>query len=325
VERAILTHGHADHARPGHRHVLAAKRGVPILAHRIGRPGTTIEGISYGDRREIGDAIVSLHPAGHVLGSAQVRIEVAGRVWVFSGDYARTPSAICEAFEPVRCDRFISECTFGLPVYRWPDSDLVEGELRRVVRAAIDDGRHVLIGAYALGKAQRLLMALLENGEPIAPILCHGAVTAMNEAHHAVGVTLPETRPATRTELASLDGPAIVVAPPSALAGPWRRAFDPAVTIAASGWMAHRASRRRATVDHAFVLSDHVDWPGLLRTVEETGCTEVGLTHGFVESGVRWFRERGLHAVAYDTRFTGSGDDQDTADTSDTTDAEIAS
>jgi putative mRNA 3-end processing factor len=308
VDRAILTHGHADHARPGHRHVLAAERGVPILAHRIGRPGTSIEGIPYGDRREIGNAIVSLHPAGHVLGSAQIRIEVAGRAWVFSGDYARTPSAICEPFEPVRCDRFISECTF----------------LRRVVRAAIDEGRHVLIGAYALGKAQRLLMALLEDGEPIAPILCHGAVTAMNEAHHAVGVPLPETRPANRSELTSLDGPAIVVAPPSALAGPWRRAFDPCITIAASGWMAHRASRRRATVDHAFVLSDHVDWPGLLRTVEETGCTEVGLTHGFIESGVRWFRERGLRAIAYDTRFTGSGDDQDLAEASPIADAETA-
>ncbi len=311
VERAILTHGHADHARPGHRLVLTADRGVPILRHRIGRPGTTIEGIAYGERRRLGDAIVSLHPAGHVLGSAQIRIEVGGRVWVFSGDYSRTPSPICESFEPVPCDRFISECTFGLPVYRWPDPAEVEADLRRVVRETIASGRHVLIGAYALGKAQRLLMALVEDGEPMAPILCHGAVTAMNEAHRAVGVPLPPTAPADRTTRASLDAPAVVIAPPSALAGPWRRAFNPCVTVAASGWMAHRASRRRTPVDVPLVLSDHVDWPGLLRTVEETGCSEVGLTHGVVESGVRWFRERGLHAVAYDTRFTGSGDESE--------------
>lgn len=306
VERAIITHGHADHARRGHRHVLAAASGVGVLQRRIGGKDTTIEGIGYGERRTIGDAEVSLHPAGHVLGSSQIRIEVGGRVWVFSGDYARCPNPTCEAFEVVPCHRFITECTFGLPLYRWPDPQQVEATLRSIVSRRLADGLHAVIGAYGLGKAQRLLAALAPlTTDDGVPILCHGAVENMNDAYRQAGVALPPTHPANRTTVASLDRPAIVVAPPSALSGPWLRTFQPCSTIVASGWTTLRGPRRRNAADATVVLSDHVDWPGLLRTVQESGCEEVGLTHGFVETGARWFKEQGLRSIVYRTGYTG--------------------
>lgn len=313
VERAIITHGHADHARRGSRRVLTASEGVGILERRIGGDGTDIEGIDRGEIRRIGDALVSLHPAGHVLGSSQVRIEVKGRIWVFSGDYARLPNPTCRPFEPVRCHRFISECTFGLPLYRWTDPEVIARRLRDLVSEQVEAGRNVVIGAYGLGKAQRLLAALAPDGDSPHPILCHGAVEKMNEAYREAGVILPQTRPANRTELKALDRPAVVLAPPSALSGPWLRPFQPAITVVASGWTMLRGPRRRNPADETLVLSDHVDWPGLLATVEETGCEEVGLTHGFVEAGARWFAEHGLRSVIYDTRYTGDAGDEEPA------------
>lgn len=305
VDRAVVTHGHADHARRGTRHVLTAKDGVGILERRIGGEGTTIEGVAPGERLAIGDATVSLHPAGHVLGSAQVRIEVGGRTWVFSGDYATEANPTCAPFEPVRCHRFITECTFGLPLYRWDPPAMTGSRLRSLVRGILAEGRTALIGAYGLGKAQRLIAMLGEDGGVEAPIVCHGAVETMNEAYRAAGVSLPETT--TVKALAEAGGvrPVVAIGPPSVIGGPWTKRFQPTTSILASGWMALRGRRRRTMVDEAVVLSDHVDWPGLLSAVAETGCEEVGLTHGFVEPCARWFEEQGLHSVVYRTRFEG--------------------
>lgn len=293
--------------------MLAASDGLPILERRIGGPGTTIEGISHGERRRIGDSIVSLHPAGHVLGSSQVRIEVDGRVWVFSGDYATLPNPTCVPFEPVECHRFITECTFGLPLYRWSDPATVANELRALVESGITAGRSVVLGAYGLGKAQRLIHLLAGDGDLAVPIACHGSVQSMNDAYREAGVVLPTTVPATIETLAGIDGPVVALAPPSALSGSWIRRFNNPMTIIASGWMALRGPRRRSTVDHALVLSDHVDWPGLLASVAGTGCEEVGLTHGFVGPCARWFEEQGLRSVIYRTRFSDGEVDRDQA------------
>ena len=313
VERAIVTHGHADHARRGSTHVLGAKDGLPVLERRIGGPGTTIEGVPYGRRMGLGDATVSLHPAGHVLGSAQVRIEVDGRVWVFSGDYATLPNPTCVAFEPIRCHRFITECTFGLPLYRWQDPATVGTELRALVDSSLATGRSVVLGAYGLGKAQRLIQLIAGDEDTEVPIACHGSVQSMNEAYRDAGVRLPETIPSTLEALAAIDGPVIAVAPPSALSGSWIRRFHEPTTIIASGWMTLRGPRRRNTVDHALVLSDHVDWPGLLDSVAGTECEEVGLTHGFVTPCARWFEEQGLRSVIYRTRFSDGETDPESA------------
>ena len=258
VERAIVTHGHADHARRGSTHVLGAEDGLPVLERRIGGPGTTIEGVSYGHRMGLGDATVSLHPAGHVLGSAQVRIEVEGRVWVFSGDYATLPNPTCVAFEPIRCHRFITECTFGLPLYRWKDPATVGIELRRLVDSSLGTGRSVVLGAYGLGKAQRLIQLLAGDEGIGVPIACHGSVQSMNDAYRDAGVRLPETIPSTLEALAAilprLAGSARVRAraPRSLLMG------------ALHGPRPHRRRRHGCSWRQAHIVRDGCRWRPLL-------------------------------------------------------------
>ncbi len=310
VPRAVLTHAHADHARRGHGAYLATAVSAGVLRSRLG-VDIALQGLDYGESVAINGVRVSLHPAGHVLGSAQVRVEHAGRVWVASGDYfvsGHTDDAntTCAPFEPVRCDCFITESTFGLPVYRWrPQSDVMaEINAWWAVNAAA--GRPSLLLGYSFGKAQRLL-AGVDPG--IGPIAVHGAVEPLNAAYRAAGVALP---PATRVDDLPDRGllkRALVIAPPAVLGSAWARRLGDASDAFASGWMQLRGARRRHGVDRGFVLSDHADWPGLQSAIVATGAERVIVTHGYEAVMVRWLRQQGLQAGSFSTRF-GDHDDE---------------
>ncbi|MCB2035668.1 MAG: ligase-associated DNA damage response exonuclease [Burkholderiaceae bacterium] len=308
VERAVITHAHADHARRGHAHYLAHADAAPVLRARLGAD-IALQTLGYGEPVSVGGVQVSLHPAGHVLGSAQVRLAHRGAVWVASGDYKLDPDPTCAPFEPVRCNVFITESTFGLPIYRWPDSATLFGELNRWWAAAADAGRPAVLYAYAFGKAQRVLAGVDPS---IGPLVCHGAVQALNAAYRAQGVALP---PTWRVTDAGLDAAglrrALVIAPPSAAGSPWLRRFGAHTDAFASGWMQVRGARRRRGVDRGWVLSDHADWPGLQRAIAATGASRVIVTHGSVDTLVRWLREHGLQADRFSTEYGGDDDDDD--------------
>ena len=297
VARALVTHGHSDHARPGMGCYLVTPQALPVIRHRLGP--LSAQTLAYGERLAIGPVTVSFHPAGHVPGSAQVRVEHAGQVWVVSGDYKTEADGLAEAFEPVRCDCFITECTFGLPVFRWrPQSQVVE-DIARWWAANAAEGRTSLLAAYSFGKAQRLLAALPPQG----PILTHGAVEEVNQILRAQGYPLPDTIRVTREVTAKTHPGALVIAPPSALATPWARRFEPAEEAMASGWMAVRGIRRRRGLERGFALSDHADWDGLNAAIAATGATRVLPTHGYTDAFARWLRERGLDAQPLETPF----------------------
>ena len=300
VERAVITHAHSDHARAGSRRYLASRSGADVLRVRLG-PSISVDAVDWGEVIDVHGVRVSLHPAGHVLGSAQVRVEHGGRVWVVTGDYKRAADATCERFEVVPCDVFITESTFGLPIYRWREPGLIAAELNAWWRGNAERGRTSVVTCYALGKAQRVL-SLLDPA--VGPILTHGAIRSFDAVYaaHRPGV-LPAAEHATREAIKAAGGRAMVLCPPGAVDGPWGRALADAATAMASGWMAIRGPRRRRALDHGFVLSDHVDWPDLLRTVEETGAERVGVTHGYTGPVVRWLRERGREAWVVPTRF----------------------
>ncbi len=306
VERALITHGHADHARPGMGRYLATEAAAPVMRHRLG--DIALETLRYGETRRIGDARISYHPAGHVPGSAQIRVEVAGEVWVVSGDYKIEPDGLSEPFAPVRCHAFITECTFGLPVFRWDDQREVAGRIDAWWRGNAAEGRATILGAYALGKAQRLLTAIDPD---IGPILTHGAVENTNAVLRTQGLALPDTIRVT-PETNPRDHPgALVLATPSALGTPWARRFGPASTGFASGWMALRGVRRRRAADRGFVLSDHADWDGLNTAIRETGAERVFVTHGYTAIFRRWLESQGYDAAIVETHYDGESLDED--------------
>ena len=310
VERAIITHGHSDHARPGHAHYLCHTDSAGILRARLGA-GIALQTLPYGEALEHHGVRVSLHPAGHVLGSAQVRLEHAGRVWVASGDYKTEADGTCPAFEPVRCNTFITESTFGLPVYRWPAQATLMTDINRWWQANADAGRASVLFCYAFGKAQRILSGVDPS---IGPIVVHGAVEPLNAVYREAGVALPPTLRATDPALdkAALKR-ALVLAPPSAQSTPWMKRFGAYADAFASGWMQVRGTRRRRNVDRGFVMSDHADWPGLLRAIGATGAEHVRVTHGSVPVLVRWLQEQGLQAQAFQTEYGDEDKDTDSA------------
>lgn len=259
--RAVITHAHSDHARPGCGSYLAAEPGLGLLRERLG-PEASIEAVPYGKKVRIGGVNVSLHPAGHILGSAQVRIEHRGEVWVVSGDYKRDPDPTCAPLEPLRCHVFISESTYGLPIYRWRPPEEVLGEIRAWWQANQQSGRTSILFAHALGKAQRVLAAL---GSGPGPIVVHGAVARYLPAYAAAGVKLPPLADQVKNR-------GLVIAPPSARGSPWLRRFGASSTGAVSGGMQIRGLRRRQGVDRGFVLSDHADWDALLAAIRESGA-----------------------------------------------------
>lgn len=301
VERAVVTHAHADHARRGSRSYLAAAPGETVLRLRMGHEAR-IETLDYGVPTTINGVRVSFHPAGHVLGSAQVRVEQRGEVWVVSGDYKTEPDATCAPFEPVRCHSFITEATFGLPIYRWQPQAKVFDEINRWWRANQEVGKASLLFGYALGKSQRLMAGVDPS---IGPIYTHGAVERLNAGYRAAGVPLPSTTYVGDAPRITDWSRALIVAPPSADGTPWVRRFGAHATGFASGWMQIRGARRRRAIDRGFVLSDHCDWPGLLAAVEASGAERVWVTHGYIPVVVRWLVEHGIDAQGLQTRFEG--------------------
>ena len=301
VSRAIITHAHADHARAGSDRYLCAAAGKTVLRERIGG-GAPIDVLRPGEALSINGVSVSLHPAGHVLGSAQVRLEHRGVTWVVTGDYKLQPDPTCAPFEPVRCDVFVTESTFGLPVYRWAEPATVAAEINAWWRANRDAGRTSVILAYALGKAQRIA-ALVDP--TIGPIVAHGAVMRMVEAYRASGVRLPPIDRVPPRARRVGDGRALVIAPPSVMGGSWLKLFGESAVAAASGWMLVRGVRRRRGLDRGFVVSDHADFPGLMAAIGASGAGRVLVTHGFADALARLLRERGLDAGVLPTRFVG--------------------
>ncbi|MGQ9368878.1 ligase-associated DNA damage response exonuclease [Azospirillum sp. A39] len=295
VDRAVVTHGHADHARPGHRHVLATPATLAIMRQRLGEgAGGSLQPLGYGEAVRVGDTTVRLVPAGHVLGSAQVVIEHGGARIVVSGDYKRAPDRTCAPFEPVPCDVFVTEATFGLPVFRHPPD---HGEIGRLLHSLeVFPERSHVVGAYALGKCQRLLTLLRAAGYD-RPVYLHGALLALCELYRGFGVELGELRPATVAAKDELRG-AVVLAPPGAIADRWaRRLSDPVVALA-SGWMRVRQRARQRGVELPLVISDHADWDELTRTLRDVGAPEVWVTHGREEALVHQATRMGIRARA---------------------------
>lgn len=303
VERAVITHAHADHARSGSQHYWAAQDGLGLLRRRLGKQAA-LNGLDYGETRQFGPVTVSLHPAGHVLGSAQIRVAHGGEVWVASGDYKRDADPTCAPFEPVTCDTFITEATFALPVYRWPPVADVAADVHAWWQANAVAGRTTMLFCYALGKAQRLLAELPANTP--GPIYLHGAVAPLTQDYRDAGITLPPTRTIGEAPPDEDYGTSLVIAPPSAAGSTWMRRFRRPLTGFASGWMRIRGNRRRRGHDRGFVISDHVDWPGLLQTIEDTGARQVLTTHGRADELVRYLNEKGLTARPLATLY---GDD----------------
>ena len=300
VDRALITHGHADHARSGMSRYLATETAAPVMRHRLG--DIDLQTVSYGEAISIGDARISFHPAGHVPGSAQIRVEVDGEVWVVSGDYKVVDDGVSEPFEPVTCHAFITECTFGLPVFKWDTPDVVAANVNAWWMQNKTEGRFSVCGAYALGKAQRILAQLDAD---IGPILTHGAIENTNEILRAQGIDLPKTIRVT-PELNVKDHPgAFVLATPSALGTTWMNRFRGASSAFASGWMALRGVRRRRSADRGFVMSDHADWEGLNAAIKESGAERIFVTHGYTSVFRRWLEEQGYDARIVETEFEG--------------------
>jgi putative mRNA 3-end processing factor len=301
VKIALITHAHADHSRWGNQFYIAHKDSVPVMKLRLGEE-INVTAYDYGKSFDINGVKVSLHPAGHIIGSAQVRVEHKGEVWVASGDYKLEDDGICPPFEPVKCHTFITESTFGLPVFRWEKQEKVFSEINKWWKSNQEKDKVTVLAGYSLGKAQRLIQGLDTS---LGKIYCHGAVQNTNEVLWNAGIkTNPTIRVTKEIPKADFKGN-IIIAPPSALDSPWMKRFAPYSTGIASGWMALRGTRRRRSVDKGFVLSDHVDWDSLCKAIKETGAENIYVTHGYTANYVRWLKEQGYNAMEAKTEFTG--------------------
>jgi putative mRNA 3-end processing factor len=305
VDKAVITHAHADHARTGSTRYIAATAGEGVLRSRLG--AIDLHALPYGERLKVNDVTVSLHPAGHVLGSAQVRIEHRGEVWVVSGDYKIEPDLTCAAFEPVKCHTFITESTFGLPIYTWVPAAELFADINQWWASNAAINRASVLFCYSFGKAQRLLAGVDSS---IGPIVTHGAVEPLNRAYREAGVVLPETKLVSEVVDRGDFSRALVLAPPSAADSPWMKRFGEYSDAFASGWMLLRGARRRRAVDRGFVMSDHADWPGLNLAIKASQASTVYVTHGYVPVMVRWLQEQGLEALSFETKFGGDEDSQ---------------
>ena len=292
VDRAVITHGHSDHARAGHQSYLCSEPSVAILRARLGKR-ISVEGAPFGRSQNMNGVKVSFHPAGHVLGSAQIRLEYQGEIWVASGDYKLDDDGISGAFEPVQCHTFITESTFGLPIYRWPAQQRVANEINEWWRRNQMDGIASVIYTYSLGKAQRIQYAVDSS---IGPIHVYHTVAEMNAAYAAGGVELPGSADRDTGE------PGLIIAPPAATDSGWLRQFGEYRTAFVSGWMRSR-KRSRGDYNQGFVISDHVDWPGMLSAIEQSEADRVLVTHGFSAQTVRFLREEGWDADELECRF----------------------
>ncbi len=299
VDNAIITHGHADHSRWGNNRYITHHRNVPIITHRLGE--IEVSGREWGETFTINGVQFSLHPAGHIIGSSQVRVEHKGEVWVFTGDYKTENDGISTPFEPLKCHTFITECTFGLPAFKWVPQDEVFSAINEWWAQNRSEGKTSVLFGYSLGKAQRLLKYLDTD---IGKIYTHGAIENMTEVLRPL-VDFPETSRITpETKKEALLGN-IVLAPPSAHGSSWIRKMVPYETASASGWMTFRGARRRRAIDKGFVLSDHCDWQGLIESITATSAEKIICTHGYSDIFSRYLREQGYDARTEETQYEG--------------------
>jgi putative mRNA 3-end processing factor len=299
VKKAVITHGHSDHARWGMGSYLCSSDCVGILKHRIGKD-INVAGLPYGQTTDINGVKLSFHPAGHVLGSAQVRVEYKGEIWVVTGDYKTVDDGISTAFEPVKCQHFVTETTFGLPVYRWKPQNEIFSNINSWWSQNAGDDRPSVISAYSLGKAQRVLSGL-DSG--VGPIYVHNTIAHHNAVYEATGVKLPEyhviSPEVDKKELKK----AVIVVPGMAMEARYLANIKNASTAAASGWMQVRGARRRRNMERGFVLSDHADWPGLNQAIKATGADNIYVTHGYTRIMKDWLIDRGYNASIVETEY----------------------
>lgn len=303
VKRAIISHGHSDHSRWGNELYLTHSKNVPIIKHRLG--DINVESREWNEPFYINGVKFSLQPAGHIIGSSQIRVEYKGEVWVFSGDYKTENDGIADPYEPVACHTFITECTFGLPPFKWLPQEEVYTDINNWWAENRAEGKTSVIFGYTLGKAQRILQALDQN---IGKVFTHGAVENMNEVIRQIYPLKPSERITRETTKEELKG-SIVIAPPSAHGTVWLRKMNPFVTGVASGWMTFRGARARRAVDKGFVLSDHCDWYSLLDSIKATGCEKVICTHGYSDIFSRYLREIGYDARTEHTQYEGESNE----------------
>jgi putative mRNA 3-end processing factor len=298
VDRAVITHAHSDHAKWGSKHYLCHKHSLPLLKLRLGE--NSYQSSEWGEPLHINGVKLSFHPAGHIIGSSQVRVEYNNEVWVFSGDYKTENDGISGVFEPVKCHSFITESTFGLPIYNWQPQEEIYEEIRNWINLNKEHGKTSVLIAYSLGKAQRVLQAIRETA---GRIFVHGAIWNTHETLINAGFDLPEViRIQPDTPLEWLKG-AVVIAPPSADGSPWMRKFSPYSVGICSGWMQVRGNARRRNADAGFALSDHADWKGLLSAVKATQPERVFVTHGFQSVFARYLTEKGIESAEVRTAY----------------------
>lgn len=286
VKTALITHGHSDHMRWGMGHYICHHHTVPILRLRLGAENS-VQGVAYEEEFEINGVTVSFHPAGHIIGSSQIRLSAGGDVWLFTGDYKLAPDGVSQPYSLVKCDHFITESTFGLPVYNFPPSQLIYDDMNSWWQKNAAEGLNTVLLGYALGKAQNILA---HADQRIGDIFLHGAVDNVNLALTEVGYNFVGTRITSDTRRDAIRG-ALIVAPPSAMDTPWLRSLKPYRIAMCSGWMQLRGARRRRAVDRGFALSDHCDWQQLNTAVQQTGAKHVYVTHGYEHNFSKWVRE----------------------------------
>ena len=305
VDFALITHAHADHARWGHQRYLSTDRTAALMRSRLGTDAI-YEEISFDSIREIGEVQVSFHPAGHVLGSAQIKVTDGTETWVVTGDYKVQDDGVATPYETVPCDVLITECTFGLPVYQWKSQAKIMAEIDAwwAENAARDENSVVF--AYSLGKAQRVLANLVQLH---GPVYCHGAVEKLNQVHEACGIELPERVILDSNQKKNeLEG-GLIIAPPSTQNTTWLRRFRPLKTAMASGWMTLRGARRRRGSERGFVISDHLDWQELNQVIDQSGAKKILFTHGYTSQCAKWFAEKGYQTAELGMDYETDADD----------------
>jgi putative mRNA 3-end processing factor len=314
VKCALITHGHSDHARWGSAHYITHKDTVPIIKYRLS-PDISVQGYGYNEPFTINGVKISFHPAGHIIGSAQIRVEFKGEVWVASGDYKLEADGYSVPFEPVPCHTFITECTFGLPVFNWQPQKEIFEDMNQFWKNNIENETTSIIVGYSLGKAQRILQNI-DNG--IGQIYAHGAIQNMHQLLATVNNDLRATLPVTLDTPKDAYRKALILAPPSALGTSWMKKFEPYSVGIASGWMGLRGARRRRSVDRGFILSDHADWQGLNTAIISSGASKVYATHGYTAIFAKWLGENGIEAYEGKTHFEIGKEDGPANETAET-------
>jgi len=301
VDKAFITHGHSDHARPGSKSYITTQSALPVIKHRLGSH-INARGVGYGEEINVNGVKFSFHPAGHIIGSAQIRVEYKGEIWVASGDYKIEPDGVSEDFESVKCHVYITESTFGLPVFKWKPQEVIMHEINSWWQSNKEQGRVSILAAYSLGKAQRIINNVDHS---IGRIFTHGAIENVNEVIRRQGKNLKETTRVVHGQKASLFEGSLIIAPPSAVDSAWSTKFKDYSSGVASGWMATRGTSRRRTADRGFVLSDHADWEGLLTAIKASEAEKVYVTHGYTEIFSKYLKSIGYYSAVVNTEYTG--------------------